>query len=506
MLASQECQPDLHGFASGLSQTWSRLSQQYLPFKEENSIWRFSRLAPSDFPEQGWKLHISATIMNACAMLKSVAPHLAAKGLQFKAPVSLTEIEKLNSGIYYGYCQVGKILTVYPATRVEALEVAQQLYELTRGMKGPMVPFDHRFRAEGNVYYRYGSFQSLYIENADGTKIPAIRDPNGQLQPDSRESPKPPWIEGSLALIHDAEEPEAPTDNPLKTKYQVCRALSQRGKGGVYLAVDVHSSPHRFCVLKEGRADGELSWDGRDGAARIRHEEGVLEALRAAGISVPQIYDSFTVDQNQYLALEYIEGANLQTLLLKRKRRLGIVRALRLASQFAFLVARIHEAGWTWRDCKPANVILQANGTLRPVDFEGACRNDNPDALPWNTEGFTPLRWNAKARSRQYEDLYALGAILYFLLTGRLLSGVDYPEVRKLRPNVPGEVCALISKLLSSSPSTTLSAKNVEGTLVTIADYLDRAKAKPPGKLSRKARLLNRGSERMLSKEGSTFI
>jgi serine/threonine protein kinase len=507
MLAESTCQPDLHALASELSQAWADLSRQYLPFKEENSIWRLSRLTPSDFPEQGWKLHVSATLMNASAMLKSVAPYLTARNIQFKAPYSLAEIEKLNAGIYYDYCQVGKVLTVYPRTREDALDIARQLHELTRGILGPMVPFDYRFRADGCVYYRYGSFQSVYLEQSDGSRIPAIRTPAGQLQPDSRKLPKPSWLEGSLTGIHDAEACDAASDNPLTTKYKVFGVLSQRGKGGVYQAVDVTRNPPRLCILKEGRRIGELSWDGRDGAARIRHEEEVLKALRAAGVNVPQVYGSFTIEQNQYLVLECIEGINLQTLLLKRKRRLSIVRALRLASQFAFLVARIHEAGWTWRDCKPANVILESNGRLRPLDFEGACRNDNPDALPWSTEGFAPLQWKRKVQSRQYEDLYALGATLYFLLSGRLLSRGDCPEVSKLRPNVPDEVCHLISRLLSATPTTTLSAKNAESVLVTMADYLDRATAEAcvTGKLSLPARLINRGSERMLSNAGSAL-
>ncbi len=492
MLAQSKSPADLHGFASGLAQDWANLSKQYLPFKQENSIWRFSRLNPADFPEQGWKLHVSATIMSACAMLKSVAPYLTARSLQFKAPSSLEEIERLNSGIYYGYCQVGKILTVYPQTPADALEIAQRLYELTLGMKGPMVPFDYRFRAGGCVYYRYGSFQSLYL-----------RTPDGQLQPDSRQSPKPSWIEGPLAVY---QEPDLPADNPLRTRYRVYKALTQRGKGGVYKAIDLTSNPPRPCILKEGRVVGELSWDGRDGADRIRYEENVLKALRAAGISVPRVYGSFTAEQNQYLAIEFIEGKNLQDLLLKRKRRLSVVRALRMGGQFASLVARIHEAGWTWRDCKPANVILQANGTLRPVDFEGACRNDSPDTLPWNTEGFAPLRWKRKVQSRQYEDIYAIGATLFFLLTGRLLSDVNHQEIDKLRRNVPSEVSRLVAKLLASDPATTLSAKSVESVLATMADYLDRAKAEvsATGKLSLAARLLNRGSERMLSNVGST--
>ena len=463
---------DIAGLASNLCKQWTELSERHLPFKEENSIWRFNRRTTPELPEQGWKLHVSATIVSACTILKRIAPYLTGKGVQFKAPVSLDEINKLNSGIHYNYSQIGKVFTVYPSTPSDAAETARRLYELTHNLTGPMVPFDYKYRSDGCVYYRYGSFRYLLIENSDGTHTAALRKPDGELQVDSRTNPKPAWIDGPLVPVKESNELDISTNNPLVTRYRVFRALSQRGKGGVYQAVDMKSDPPRVCVLKEGRKLGEVSWDGRDGESRIRHEKQVLKALRSAGIDVPRVYGSFKLDRNYYLALEYIEGENLQAWLLKRPRRLTIVQALRLARQFATLVARLHEAGWTWRDCKPGNVIMQADGTLRPVDFEGACPNDCPDELPWNTDGFTPPSWKTSVDSRQYEDVYALGATLYFLLTGRLLSGRNAPEVRTLRRNVPREVCDLVSELISSLPNQMPSPRSVENRMVAMANYL----------------------------------
>jgi hypothetical protein len=464
---------DITALASNLNKQWRELSERYLPFKEENSIWRFSRRTSQELPEQGWKLHVSATIVTACATLKRIAPYLATKDLQFKAPISLDEINKLNSGIHYDYSQIGKVFTVYPLTPSDAVETARRLYELTHHLTGPMVPFDYRYGNDGCVYYRYGSFRYLSIDNPDGTHAAALRKPDGELQVDSRTEPKPAWIDGPLVSSEESKELDVSTSNPLSTRYRVFRVLSQRGKGGVYHAVDLKSNPPRVCVLKEGRKFGELSWDGRDGHARIRHEKQVLKRLRSAGIDVPRVYDSFKLEQNYYLALEYIEGTNLQAWLIKRKRRLTIPQALRLASQFASLVACIHEAGWSWRDCKPGNVIMQADGTLRPLDFEGACPNDSPDGLPWNTDGFTPPSWKAHVQSRRYEDIYALGATLYFLFTGRLLTGHDSPEIKKLRRNVPTEVCDLVSDLTSSQPDQMPCARTVENTMAAMANYFD---------------------------------
>src|SRR5205085_2887129 len=83
-------------------------------------------------------------------------------------------------------------------------------------------------------------------------------------------------------------------------------------------------------------------------------------------------------------------GVSLQTLLSKRRRRLPIKRALWFGLQVARLVSKLHAAGWVWRDCKPDNLLVTMHGTIRPVDFEGACRFQKSDPSLWGTHGFVP--------------------------------------------------------------------------------------------------------------------
>ena len=97
----------------------------------------------------------------------------------------------------------------------------------------------------------------------------------------------------------------------METPFRVLQALIQRGKGGVYQAIDFSSDPPRLCLLKEGRKHGEVTWDGRDGAWRVRNEERVLKQLAACGVKVPEVYSSFEVQENYYLAMEFIAGESL---------------------------------------------------------------------------------------------------------------------------------------------------------------------------------------------------
>jgi serine/threonine protein kinase len=451
-------------------------------------------MSPDD-PEQGWKLHIPATVLTAATMLRRVGPLLRDRGVLFKATASLEELMRLNSGFHYGYSQVGKFITVYPRTDKEAVRLAERLHELTRGMRAPAVPFDLRYRPGGHVYYRYGAFKQIEVEGGDGEPAHVIRDPEGNLVPDVRDAvSKPVWVADPFIEVTAREQAAATSKlTPLKTTFKAFRALTQRGRGGVYQALDLGATPPRLCVLKEGRRDGEVNWDGRDGAWRVRHEGRVLSALAAAGVNVPRLYASFSAEKNHYIAVEFIEGQSLHAGLSRRRRRFPVAAALRRGAGLARLVASIHAAGWVWRDCKPGNVILSKSGELRPLDFEGACPIGRPDPLPWGTPVFMAPegRDDFRGQSRQPEDLYALGVVVCFLLTG-LTPEAASPPLSKMRRNVPADAALVVEELLSRDPVLRPAAADV-------VRRLEEALDSQGVRLTRRARSANRGSSRTLS-------
>jgi hypothetical protein len=463
---SVDCLPDYSlKMAIELESRWTELCSRYATLISENSIWRFNRPAALDEPRQGWKLHVSATVLTAGQVLETVAKVLRGSDIQFKVPVSLLEVSRINAGIYYGYSQVGKIITVYPRSDDQAVRLGKELHHFTRHLSAPAVPFDGSLGSNGCVYYRYGAFRQ--IEESDNQTAHLIRDLEGNLVPDLRdsESPGPTWV--SDPFPGDNDEAGKTKQSPLTTRYRVLTALKQRGKGGVYLAVDISVSPPRLCVIKEGRRIGEVGFDGRDGLWRVNHEANVIKALRAAGVNAPEIISTFRLDGNFYLVLEFIEGENLQRQLLRRQRKLTIVQALNLVAKLACLLTHIHSAGWVWRDCKPGNLIIGKGGSLRPLDFEGACRVNNPDLMPWGTMGFTPPRKLCGVT----EDLYGLGATLYFLLSGHL-PAADPRPLGKLRRSTPKEVQILVSELLRADPHDQPITDSVVKTLTAVLSDL----------------------------------
>src|SRR5207244_8007437 len=163
-----------------------QLCDRYLPVVSDDSIWRFSRNSSVDDPDQGWKLHLSATILSANDLFRQVAPFLTRNQILFKAPKRIDELSKINSGLQYGFSQVGKFVTVYPSDEAHAVTFATKLHKLTSGFPSPTVPYDMRYKRNGCVHYRYGAFGSTMIRQGRRT-ISAVRMPDGTLVPDRRE-------------------------------------------------------------------------------------------------------------------------------------------------------------------------------------------------------------------------------------------------------------------------------------------------------------------------------
>ncbi len=241
-----------------------------------------------------------------------------------------------------------------------------------------------------------------------------------------------PALEGTLTVARPGEPrevltvakpaggpPPAARDRPLPTieGYQILGELGRGGMGVVYLAQQVQLN--RPCALKmilAGAHAGDLA------TSRFLAEAQAVARLQHPNIV--QIHHISEADGLPYFELEYVEGGSL------RKQLDGTpwpaLRAAGLVEVLARGVAEAHRIGIVHRDLKPDNVLLAADGTPKITDFglakslEGDSGLTATDSIMGSPSYMAPEQAEGKAKQvGPSADIYALGAILYELLTGR---------------------------------------------------------------------------------------
>jgi len=257
--------------------------------------------------------------------------------------------------------------------------------------------------------------------------------------------------------------PEAATSEPLFAgRYALVKLLGRGGMGAVYQARDVLVGD--VVALKTL----ELGKDaGPDAIERFRRE--VRLARRIAHPCVARTHDLGTHEGQPFLTMEYVEGEDLHAL-LARERVLPPARAARVALAVSEGLAAAHAAGVVHRDLKPANILLEPGGRVVLTDF-GIARAVVAEASSRTLGGVlvgTPLYMAPEQVSGEpvdaRVDLYAVGLLLYEMLTGELPFSGDSPWAAALarlrqappdprqRANVPAPLAELALRCLARAP------------------------------------------------------
>ena len=386
-------------FAADQERKWQSAVRTY--FKDgEAGVW-LSRTGRQRLPSQGWKLHVTCTVANCDRVLDIVGSHIAEHDLSAKAIRTVGLLKILNAGLTFGYSQVGKVFTLYFPSTDLFLTSIESLAPRLQNMAGPAVPYDFPIGRSKCLFYRYGAFD----------RSGALTAPDGRFLPDERNRAwLPDWVSHPLDM--PANEATRIPDGSL-----VYSCLSQRGKGGVYLALDLLTRPPRRIIVKEGRRHGEVGWDLRDGYDLVSNEARTLERLNGLRIG-PQLLWRRESASVFYIGLEKLEGRTLWDEMVSRSPLLrNAAKRRRLIERLVDMLAELHRRGIAWQDIKPQNIVCTARGP-RFVDFEGSrevARNDY--AEPWVSPGFQApeMRRGRSGRSLLAQDAFAMGKILYLI-------------------------------------------------------------------------------------------
>ena len=249
-------------------------------------------------------------------------------------------------------------------------------------------------------------------------------------------------------------------------RYEILESLGQGGMNDAFKARDRVTG--RLVVLKVpfmsligdpatySRYERELEI-----GKRLRHPniQSLVDAGRLNGGSAP------------YLALEFVDGTLLREY-LRERGQLPLDEAIRITVELADALQYCHEQGVVHRDLKPENILIEHDGTVKLVDFgiallQGARRLTfrrlstnvgTPDYMaPEQVQG---------ERGDARTDVYALGVMLYEMLTGEVpYQGdsplavmsqrvtTDAPLLRRKRPDLPPQIEAVVWRALRREPS-----------------------------------------------------
>ncbi len=288
--------------------------------------------------------------------------------------------------------------------------------------------------------------------------------------------------------------PLRPGDTFQDGRYQITRALGRGGMGAVYLADDTRLV--RQCVVKEMQPDYTSPDERNKAEVDFQREARTLALLNRPGHpNIPEIYDYFIELGRHYLVMKYIGGENLEERLKRVGRPLPeaevIEWAIQVCDALAYMHARRPEPV-VHRDIKPANLILDEDSRLWLVDF-GLVRampskrpqpNGGGNTVAIGTPGYTaPEQWLREPEPRS--DIYALGASLHHLLSGRdprdafahedvltpamVLGAAPFSPIRKLNRNISTALERIIQTAMEQEVYQRPTAAELKTELEAIA-------------------------------------
>jgi serine/threonine-protein kinase len=249
-------------------------------------------------------------------------------------------------------------------------------------------------------------------------------------------------------------------------RYEISEVLGRGGMGVVYRAFDRELEEE--VAIKTIRPEAVVA----DASLRERFKQEIRLARKISHKNVVRTHDLGEVDGTYYVTMEYVDGKNLKELIHQRGTLPASV-TLTVGKQLCRALEVAHEEGVIHRDIKPHNMVLDARGFLKVMDFGIACLAEVPDA-PERRERLTEV--GAAVGTPEYmapeqllgqpidarADIYAAGAVLFECLTGRVVFDAptlpalmakhieeDADDPRTLNPDVPEELAELVLKALA---------------------------------------------------------
>lgn len=270
-----------------------------------------------------------------------------------------------------------------------------------------------------------------------------------------------------------------PAGTKLNGRYVIERIIGQGGFGITYYAK--HEILDHAYAIKEFYISGHCSRNtamhtvilqGMNEDMYEKYKQRFIEEAKTVVAlnhpNIVKVVDVFEENNTAYMVMSFIEGVSLQKMVENNHGPLPYELTVNYMGQLSDAVAYIHSKHILHRDIKPDNVLITPDNKVMLIDF-GSAREFVNDKTQRHTsiltQGYAPLeQYNSVSRKGNYTDIYALGGVYYFCLTGttpadataRLLeadSGTDpLKQPKDINPNVTAAVNYTIMKAMELKP------------------------------------------------------
>ncbi len=251
----------------------------------------------------------------------------------------------------------------------------------------------------------------------------------------------------------------------LAGRYRIGSKIGSGAAAEVFEAIDMRSG--NVVAIKRVALPAELTSAVRaEWLARLRREAELARELEHPDILA--VLESGLGEHAAWMAMERVHGVDLSRY-TQRSRLLPEALVLRIGARLGAALAHAHRHGVVHRDLKPANVLVDlGSGALKLCDF-GVARlqegGGTRTGMTLGTPAYMAPEQLAGAPATPASDTYALGVMLYELLSGRRPHQADTlgellratsqepaTPLGALRPDLPAPVLALVSRLLATNP------------------------------------------------------
>ena len=247
--------------------------------------------------------------------------------------------------------------------------------------------------------------------------------------------------------------------------YQVGSLIGRGGMSEVYYALDLWSNnPVALKVLSPALAEDAAN------RQKFHREERSMRQVGGGGHTVGVISSGTEYFSGQivmYIVLEYVHGCTLSQL-LRVRNALSLGEALDILIPVVEALSEVHANRYLHGDIKPGNILLDANGQVKLTDFGLSRRDDQVDAgAPMGTPAYVaPEVLDPKVKVGAQADIFALGVMMYRMLSGRLPfvalendqqvlyhnANIEMPALTDVAPGADRDIAGLISWCTRKQP------------------------------------------------------